>query len=132
MNSGYDRRNALSIAAEQGNEQSVRMQLNDSADPNMQDAHDGRSLLSRAAENGHQGIVKALLEFDANVNAVDGSSRSASSAIPVPGETVSSVLLDKVADHVLLQTMDGGLRYSTPQRKDTKLSCRFSWTTVPE
>lgn len=98
MDSGYRGRDALSLAAEQGNEEVVRTELNDSADPNMQDARDGRSPLSRAAENGHENVVKVLLEFNANVNAVDGSSLPASSTIPAPGETFSSLLPDKNAN----------------------------------
>lgn len=60
-------RNALFLAAWEGDIRPVRTLLAHGADPNSGAEHDGWTALHKAAEMGHLDIVRALIEASANV-----------------------------------------------------------------
>ena len=66
-----ENRTALSIAAERGHDQLVKLLLDQGADVNTQNGHYSNALQAASSE-GHIEIVKMLLDHGANVNAQDG------------------------------------------------------------
>lgn len=99
--------NALYLAADDSNQEAMRLLLSTKRDPNAVGGFHGDSLLAALAGN-HRGAVKILLDWKANIN----DHHSLYTAAPYPNVNVIKLLLHRgatVGERALRKALKRGL-----------------------